>query len=111
MVDLKRILLDLKRTLDCLNVIKQEGGHKDREYRIGVIAKEAAGEVGSYGAGTIVLFYTSTYNPSLIVESAMNKEEIEQQKKDNSGLRTTGTMVGVPKSYVRDLTDLFPIGI
>ncbi len=109
MIDLKRIFVDLKRSLDCLKIIQQEGHY--RKYRIGCVVKEALGLVDNYDVGSVILFYKSEYDSSLIIESAMTKEEIERQKQDNSGLRTIRTMVGVPKSHVQDLSYLFPTNV
>lgn len=98
------LIKEYKITRDCLRSMKAEGFKT--KYRVGFVIKDIV-DLISYKEGRILLFQKSNYSDDITVERAMTKEEMDYQKSRGSALRTTGTMVGVPRYYVKDITFLF----
>ncbi len=98
-----------------------------RDHKIGRILQDVNGEVSvisgvpGYTLGQVILF-REELEPSdsqlclgeyrgmkqkltgrVTIESPMCQSEIDSQRKNGSPLKTIGTMVGVPKSYIEEI--------
>jgi hypothetical protein len=105
-INLVNTLKDLKDVHHCLRVMDTE--LRRDKYKVGVVV-EPINSLMSYEVGRIVLYETSKDSKTIVVERAMTKKEIERQRSKKSLLRTTGTIVGVPKKYVLDISFLFRV--
>ena len=91
---------DLKRTLDCLEVMREEGSLRDR--KAGKINHRVDGLI-PYRVGQIVIYRTEPKG-TVTIESALTQEQIKEEREKGSYISTIGTMVGVPARYVDEVT-------
>jgi len=99
-------MIDLRKTINCLNVMKENGTY--RGHKIGMIRKDIPTEVSSMTCfcnnqrGQVVL-YRDGGNNRLTIEYALTQEEIEKHQNESSLITTIGTVGGVPRKYIEEI--------
>ncbi len=81
--------------------VKSEQGHKD--LKIGIIVQDIPGMCSMHTKGKVVLFKEETGGKTICVETPMSAGQVAEAKARGSGIRTVGTMVNVPKTFVDEV--------
>jgi len=115
MKNMRNVTID--DALDCINIMKAENSLYCKDYKIGRLKKDLYGMVGKvsgfpgYTKGSIVLYRPGSVENEVTIEIPLSKDEITERKANNNFIRTIGTMVCVPKSYIGELNMLQKIAI
>ena len=115
-------MINLSEAINCIEVMQREEAYKN--HKIGIIKKAVDGVtslisgIHYHEAGAVVLFREEIFptdsqlamgeymgriqkpTGTVTIESPLPQKDIDKQKAQCSLLRTVGTIVGVPKSYV-----------
>ena len=91
-----------------LELHKERNGNREG-YFVGEIVEETRGLALAYSAGEIVLCRAERTSKTLTLDRPLSIEAIDEEVARGSLITTIGTMVGVPRRYVRevDVSDYF----
>lgn len=93
--------LNYKTVKQCLDQIKKEELNFHKNYKIGIMIEDA-GHINQYPKNSIVIFRTSD-DGTVTLEMPLTLDEIKENRKKGSFISTYGTLICVPKNYVKEL--------
>lgn len=89
-------MIDLRQAIKIRSML-----HNAKEYKIG-ICRRFPGEFPIHKEGDVILF-RPTDAKYCVIETPISDDWLEKNIKEGNGIKTIGTCVGVPLSYIQEV--------